>query len=188
MKTQDFPDNEFLPMDDPTGAAFPPQPRTLALPLRMWPFSRPLQVRGGPWRKAPRDGHSLTVCLAEEQCRHGDPHPNLLLKVADYGVPSSNSRSTQVIMRRVFQALLNGQPVYVGCGWGRGRTGLFLALLAKACGAKDPVQYVRENYLPVAVETPEQEKFVAQFSVGDLPWLLRRKLWRRRLTLGLFKV
>lgn len=190
-----LPDDEFLRMDDPAGAAFPPQPRSMFLPLRAWPWSRFFMVWGGPWkdgaavlsRGLKADSRGLGVCLAEDQCKDGAPHPNVLLQVFDFGVPS-NPRRVQTALRSIFKAVLNGRPVYVGCGWGRGRTGLILALLAKACGAHDPVQYVRENYLPLAVETKEQEKFVAEFDVGDLPWLLRRKLWRRRLTLGLFKV
>ena len=41
-------------------------------------------------------------------------------------------------------------------GWGR--TGLFLALLAKVCGVENPVTYVRENYSPRAVETTDQHR------------------------------
>ena len=178
-----IPDGEFLHMEDPAGTAFPPQPRTLLLPLRV-PF-RLARVQGGPWKKAPGEG--LGVCMAAEQCVGEYVEPNLLINVADYGVPKS-AQQVRAVLRPMLQAILNEEPVYVGCGWGRGRTGLLLALLAKLCGARNPVQYVRENYLPVAVETETQEKYVAEFDLVDLPWLLRRKLWRRRLTLGLLKV
>ena len=69
-------------------------------------------------------------------------------------------------------------------GWGR--TGLFLALIAKVCGEKDPVAYVREHYAPHAVETKDQQAYVESFDVAALQrWLFWRS-WTIRWTKALF--
>ena len=61
--------------------------------------------------------------------------------------------------------ILSGKPVYAGCMGGIGRTGLVLALVAKAWGVADPVAFVRKHYYAHAVETPEQMKYVANFEI-----------------------
>jgi len=56
-----------------------------------------------------------------------------------------------------------GERVEVGCLGGHGRTGTALAWLAILAGL-DPataVAWVRANYCPYAVETADQEAFVA---------------------------
>ena len=76
----------------------------------------------------------------------------------------------------------------VGCLGGQGRTGLFLALLAKVWGIADPVKYVRRVYLRRAVETRDQEEWVADFEASGLRrWLFvevlvgaAMRLFRRR--------
>lgn len=78
---------------------------------------------------------------------------------------------------KALDLMLAGEPVYVGCMGGKGRTGLFLAVLAKAFGIKQPVEFVREHYYKHAVETPEQYAFVKAF----LPTpTMRRKIKRLR--------
>ena len=67
-------------------------------------------------------------------------------------------------LSKAIDLILAGEPVYVGCMGGKGRTGLFLAVLAKAFGVKKPVEYVREHYYAHAVETAEQYDFVKQFT------------------------
>jgi hypothetical protein len=82
-------------------------------------------------------------------------------------------------------SLSRGRPVYAGCMGGYGRTGTFLALLAKCFGESDPVGYVRAFYHGRAVETPEQEAYVDEFN----PYVLRVALagarayggWSQRL-------
>ena len=56
---------------------------------------------------------------------------------------------------------------------GIGRTGLFLAALAKLSGEKDPVAYVRKHYMPHAVETQQQQDFIKNLKVWDLRWKLQ---------------
>jgi protein-tyrosine phosphatase len=60
-------------------------------------------------------------------------------------------------------------PVYVGCAAGLGRTGTFIAALARMAGIGDAVAWVRENYDARAVETAEQAAAVAALDV-DAVW------------------
>ena len=66
--------------------------------------------------------------------------------------------------------LLAGGKLYVGCMAGKGRTGLFLAVLCKAFGVKSPVEHVRASYYKGAVETKPQYKFVMGYKV---PWSVK---------------
>jgi hypothetical protein len=80
-------------------------------------------------------------------------------------------------LHKALDAVLAGQPVYVGCMGGKGRTGLFLAVLAKAFGIKKPVEFVRQHYYAHAVETAEQYAFVKRFTI-TAP--MRRKVTQAR--------
>lgn len=59
-----------------------------------------------------------------------------------------------------------GLPVYVGCAAGLGRTGTFIASLARLAGIADGVAWTRANYDPRAVETKDQEAVVAALDVA----------------------
>jgi protein-tyrosine phosphatase len=80
-------------------------------------------------------------------------------------------------LEKAVQAITLGYPLYVGCMGGKGRTGLFLAVLAKAWGIKNPVEYVRANYYPHAVETKEQYAYVTNFKVSKA---IRRRVWKAK--------
>lgn len=82
-------------------------------------------------------------------------------------------------LNKALDSILAGEPVYVGCMGGKGRTGLFLAVLVKAFGVKKPVEFVREHYYAHAVETADQYKFVKQFTITP-PLRKKIKLARRR--------
>lgn len=98
-------------------------------------------------------------------------------------------------LRDAVTHLLAGEPLYVGCMGGKGRTGLFLAVLAKALGVKNPVEYVRRHYYSHAVETADQYRFVQEFEIpADVQRVIRRarlkaqwylwskSFWQRKLT------
>lgn len=59
-----------------------------------------------------------------------------------------------------------GLPVYVGCAAGLGRTGTFIAALARLAGIEDGVAWTRAQYDRRAVETQEQEAAVAALDVA----------------------
>lgn len=93
-------------------------------------------------------------------------------------------------LHKALDLMLAGEPLYVGCMGGSGRTGLFLAVLAKAFGVKKPVEFVREHYYAHAVETPDQYAFVKKFTITPpmkrkikqlrrWSWL---KFWKTNLT------
>ena len=80
----------------------------------------------------------------------------------DFGLPDD-----PFVVHRSLSAFRNrarsGERVEVGCLGGHGRTGTALACLAVLAGhpAGDAVNWVRAHYCSRAVETPEQEAFVA---------------------------
>lgn len=92
--------------------------------------------------------------------------------IKDFSVPSDEDMVAAV--RWAYMRLREGKTVYVGCLGGIGRTGTFLACLALLDGKKEPVLWVRDHYLPHAVETPEQMAFVDSLK---MPWLLRLLVW-----------
>jgi protein-tyrosine phosphatase len=83
----------------------------------------------------------------------------------DFGVPA-NSEAVVRALRVVLERARSGQDIEVGCIGGHGRTGTALACLAVLAGhpAVEAVAWVRANYCAKAVETPEQEAFVAGLS------------------------
>lgn len=127
---------------------------TLKLPL--W-FSRYVTVTGGPYMESPKTYYG--VKLAEEIRA---PY-RVSIPTKDFSVPKKADLDEG--LANAVRALLHGERVYVGCMGGRGRTGLFLAILAKAFGIKNPVEYVRKNYFSHAVETKEQYVFVTNYKV-----------------------
>jgi len=78
-------------------------------------------------------------------------------------------------LRETVELILSGKPVYAGCMGGIGRTGLILAIVAKAWGIEDPVAYVRKNYYAHAVETAEQKAYVEMFEID--PQIKKMILW-----------
>jgi protein-tyrosine phosphatase len=64
----------------------------------------------------------------------------------------------------------DGELVEVACYGGVGRTGTVLGCLTILAGGSpdEAVAWVREQYHPLAVETPEQQQLIARFA-GSLP-------------------
>jgi hypothetical protein len=80
----------------------------------------------------------------------------------DFGVPDDPA-PVVAALRSLLDRARAGERVEVGCVGGHGRTGTALACLAVLGGhpAGDAVAWVRANYCGQAVETAEQEAFVA---------------------------
>lgn len=140
---------------------------TLVLPWYMG--KRRLTIWGGPYAGAP--DQAFAVCLRET---HYKVHmtPDVRLPINDFSIPKQPPGEVMQILKKTLAAALNGETVYVGCMGGWGRTGLFLALLAKSVGKADPVTYVRETYSDRAVETEEQKQFVTMFDATQIRWWL----------------
>ena len=132
-------------------------------------------VHGGPYRDLP-DGF-FGVKMAKEIITHCDVN----IPTADFDGPQVSDLREGVV--RALMAMINGEKVYAGCMGGIGRTGLFLAALAKvqieyrkakhrSGRGEDPVLYVRKHFIPHAVETNQQKEFIADFDVADIvSWL-----------------
>lgn len=130
---------------------------TLPLYLRK---NRFFTVTGGPAR-ACRGVNMILVKMAAEVDR--DCHIDI--PTQDFNTPPPELLSKG--LEKAVKAILEGRPLYVGCMAGKGRTGLFMAILAKAFDIPDPVEYVRENYYSHAVETTKQYQFVMEFPIPE---------------------
>lgn len=129
-------------------------------------------VFGGPYRNRPHNFFGVKMAVEiKADC-------DVNIPTHDFSVPPIQHMRDGLVS--VLVPLVMNEPIYVGCMGGIGRTGLFLAVLAKALGVNRPVNYVREHYLPHAVETEEQRTYVSMFDVrfihGKLPWC-RRAAW-----------
>lgn len=124
------------------------------------------EVMGGPYRCCP--DNVVGVKLAVEVA-----HPYVYkIDIRDFSVPKA--AQVDSVLADVVGHVVRGERVYVGCMGGKGRTGLFLALLAKAFGVDDPVLYVRRHYYRHAVETTEQKQFVSGYVI---PRRVARMIW-----------
>ena len=128
-------------------------------------------IYGGPYYDKPAG--MVGVKLAPEV--HADAEHELAIR--DFSIPPHKT-SVDVLLHNVLYLLAVQKPVYVGCFGGKGRTGLFLALLAKAAGVVNPINYVREWYNPHAVENMLQERYIDNYVVPFSSWQMGKlKLW-----------
>lgn len=138
------------------------------------------EIIGGPFDAyRPGENGDFGVCVRAERVPRA--MADLVVPIIDFSVPDPSLRDlVENTVERAIVAAMEGKRVYVGCMGGWGRTGLFLALLAKACGKEDPVGYVRKHYTPHAVETYDQVRYVAAFDVSRLRNRLFFAAWRVR--------
>jgi hypothetical protein len=123
------------------------------------------RIVGGPFNAfaAPAIG----VCL-ERHSRLAHL-ADVLIDVPDFSPPTQAQLHDGLLATLVLMRDAPGLPVYVGCAAGLGRTGTFIAALARLAGIGDAVAWVRAHYDPRAVETPAQEAAVAALDV-DAVW------------------
>ncbi len=126
-------------------------------------------LMGGPYRNKPV--HFKGVKMAAEI----NADCSIDIPTHDFNVPNQ-----KILLRGVvegFVRMLRGQHLYVGCMGGIGRTGLYMAAMAKVLDEAEyihdnPVDYVRRQYLSHAVETKQQQEFIAQLpTAGIAQWL-----------------
>ena len=145
-----------------------------SIELKLGPKRVPLH--GGPFRAKPEGFFGVSMAAEIEPKDSLDLH----VEVPDFGIPAEDRISVAMAMITAACALSHGQDTYVGCMGGQGRTGIFMALMARAAyGMTGPeaIHFVREHYLPHAVETAEQEAYVANFVLDDLPEIFREAGW-----------
>lgn len=92
------------------------------------------------------------------------PWEHRLVDWPDFGLPADGDAFASSLAH-LLQLARDGTRVEVGCLGGHGRTGTALACLAvlAGCAPTRAVAWVRTHYCPRAVETPDQESFVAGF-------------------------
>lgn len=87
------------------------------------------------------------------------------LPIVDYGIPRAS------VLREALDATVreaqSGRHVVIHCSAGIGRTGLFMACLARVLlnlPGEQAIEWVR-RFIPHAVETPQQRDFVTSITV-----------------------
>ena len=111
------------------------------------------------WIYRPEIAADVAMYLDETWAPYGQ-----VIEWPDGGIPRNQEEARRLI-HDAFDAAREGRRVEVGCVAGHGRTGTVLACMAVLAGVPGPdaVDWVRANYLPGAVETPEQERWVRWF-------------------------
>lgn len=144
------------------------------------PLSR-VHIYGGPWLKKPAGYYG--ICMAPEVLagNGGAPEPDIAVDVVDFFTPDPDAIRLAALCG-LQAALLAGRKVYVGCGFGIGRTGTILGLMARIASPwiTHPVEFVRRTYYAQAVETQEQRQMVETLDVSEAQKLYQRWIWRRR--------
>lgn len=156
-------------------------------------YEVPLSVKGGPFMMIKdtvmRQG-DIAVCLKEEARKEEIQAADIFLPIHDFSIPKPSDRDkVHASIDACLKSACAGYTIYAGCMGGTGRTGLFLALIAKAAGVAEPLQHVRANYKPHAVETKPQEAYLAEFDVTPIHHELNKKLfwvWAKAKVRGLF--
>ena len=89
---------------------------------------------------------------------------------ADFGTPADPAEAARQIVS-AFDRAARGERIEIGCAAGLGRTGTVLACMAVLAGVRpdEAVAWVRTNYHPGAVETPEQEAWIHRFAAQVKP-------------------
>lgn len=129
--------------------------------LRLVVAGRAVEVTGGPFDAIPEGAFGVCLEPAAAKAWLAD----VALPIPDFGVPEMRDLKRAVGLVLAQLQADPARPVHVGCRAGIGRTGLFLACLARATGVEgDPIAFVRAHYHPAAAETPEQERMARDFA------------------------
>lgn len=127
-----------------------------------------VKVHAGPYGDYPGVGY-----WGIKLDKRPKPSADLFLDLPDFQAPTA--AQVYLVLNSILDRLLAGEKVYLGCFGGMGRTGTFLACLAKLWGEDDGVLYARQHYWNRAVETPEQADLVESIT---FPLALKFKAMR----------
>lgn len=137
-------------------------------------------VAAGPYLDKPKEDLYFGVKMAAEikaPCVIDVP-------TKDFGIPDADDVEFGIAATLGLMRL--GRIPYIGCRGGIGRTGTFLAILAKVglestvpwyrrlAKPVNPVDWVRQFYLPHACETEDQKQFVHKFNTRWLAELAKQ--------------
>lgn len=134
-------------------------------------------VVGGPYLAKPKG--MFGIKMAKEI----DAPCDVNIPSEDFGTPNPEVFKAGLLLAAM--GLHEYGEVYVGCMGGIGRTGTFMAGLAKVMGESDPVGYVRKTYLAHAVETQGQKDFINRLDVSTVKHIIaklcppKKTLWQR---------
>ncbi|MBM7770211.1 hypothetical protein JOD54_000415 [Actinokineospora baliensis] len=120
-------------------------------------------LRNGPITDAPDYG----LYLGGSRLRRYEPTltwPHTWIDWPDFWLPRDRSEAIRLIKDAHVRAA-SGEVVEIACGGGIGRTGTVLSCLAILSGVApaEAVAWTRKHYLPGAVETPWQKRWVEKF-------------------------
>ncbi len=120
-------------------------------------------IYGGPYYQRPDELKGVKMA-AEIQA-----HCDVDIPTVDFSVP--DVAHLRAGMLRAVGLMAEGHDLYVGCMGGIGRTGLFMAGMAKVQDISNPVEFVRHEYYPHAVETDEQRKYISDLDVTAVKFI-----------------
>ena len=133
----------------------------------LFTVTKELTFTGGPFPTVA--GADFSVCLKAEASTKEIHDASMHIPIRDFSVPTDEMRGlVESAVLTGMLASLHGESVGVGCMGGIGRTGLIMAIAAKAAGVKDPISYVRANFKSHAVETKQQEEYVRNFDTSEI--------------------
>lgn len=137
------------------------------------------RLYAGPYSKivGVNDAGGLRIKLAKEL----DLPCDIDLPISDFDVPDNDHAVRRAVKIAAWNLWL-GKDVLVGCGWGLGRTGVFLALLyrlddlVRALLHPDHaprttdflIEALRSQYDRRAVETKSQRHYVGELHLQDI--------------------
>lgn len=170
------------PAQDRSGWVFPNANGVMPIKFGLLGRFAKLDIYGGPFRsyrrlirkEQPHDQLSYGVCLLEKPLDTADAS----MPIRDFSIPTQTDAVVSKELIKAYRNGFRGRTVYAGCMGGIGRTGVFLALMAKIAGHKDPVAYVRSTFLPHAVETGEQKAYIADFDVSHARRAVYWEAWK----------
>lgn len=132
-------------------------------------------VFGGPFRFTEHiKEHVFKIKMAKEIFMPFDVN----VPTVDFSVPSKKDLHNGLVLG--LKAMARNEALYVGCMGGIGRTGLYMAVLARIFDIENPIEWVRANYNSHAVETTQQWEYIMNFPITDLQ-LIAQKLHNQLL-------